>query len=126
MMPMLTRLRFLMVEDQEDLRELIAAALREYGVAVTTAADGVAAQALIDSDEEFDVVFTDVRMPNGVCGVTLAEAVGRTRPNARVILTSGFASAQLPPLPPGVAFLQKPYRLKQLFAILTAIATEVQ
>ncbi|UQY86207.1 response regulator [Stenotrophomonas rhizophila] len=119
---MLTRLRVLMVEDQEDLRELIGSALRDYGIAVTTAADGVAAQALIDSGEEFNVVFTDVRMPNGICGVTLAESIRETRPHARVILTSGFAPEQLPPLPPGVAFLQKPYRLKQLFAILSAVA----
>ncbi len=121
-MPMVARLRVLMVEDQDDLRELIGSALRDYGVAVTTAADGVAAQALIESDEEFDVVFTDVRMPNGVCGVALAESIRETRPHARVILTSGFAPAQLPQLPPGVAFLPKPYRLKQLFAILSAVA----
>ena len=39
-------------------------------------------------------------------------------PNARMILASGYARSQLPPLPDHVEFLPKPYRLRQLVTLL--------
>lgn len=108
----------LMVEDNESLRDLMRDALPDFGYRVVTADDGCQALALMESGEHFDFVFSDVSMPNGVSGIELASHSARLLPAARVILSSGYARAQLPPLPENVTFLPKPYRLPQLLDML--------
>ncbi len=108
----------LLVEDNESLRELMRDALPDFGYRVVTVVDGREALALLESEERFDFVFSDVSMPNGVSGIDLAEHSARLQPDARVILSSGYARAQLPPLPENVSFLPKPYRLPQLLGML--------
>lgn len=115
-------LRVLMVEDQQDLRELIGQALQDFGIEIHTADDGPTALRLIQEAGDFDVVFSDISMPNGMSGVELSEHVAAALPNARMILASGYARSQLPPLPEHVEFLPKPYRLRQLVALLQAPA----
>lgn len=90
-------LRLLMVEDQEELRELIGEALRDAGISVDTADDGQSALRMLRDSGPYDVVFSDIRMPNGMSGIELSEQVAQLLPQARVILASGFAKAQLPP-----------------------------
>ncbi|MET0889148.1 MAG: response regulator [Stenotrophomonas maltophilia] len=111
-------LRVLMVEDQQDLRELIGQALQDFGIEIHTADDGPAALRLMQDPGGFDVVFSDISMPNGMSGVELSEHVADVLPNARIILASGYARSQLPPLPDHVEFLPKPYRLRQLVTLL--------
>lgn len=112
-------IRVLMVEDQEDLRDMIGAALQDLGITVDTTADGHEAVAMMESERAYDVVFSDVSMPNGMSGIELSEHVARAQPAARMILSSGYARSQLPTLPAHVEFLPKPYRLRQLLALLT-------
>ena len=111
-------IRVLMVEDQEDLRDMIGLALQDMGINVDTTADGHEALAMMAGEHQYDVVFSDVSMPNGMSGIELSEHVARTQPGARMILSSGYARSQLPPLPGHVEFLPKPYRLRQLVELL--------
>jgi len=111
-------LRVLMVEDQQALRELIGQALQDFGIEIHTADDGPTALRLMQDPGGFDVVFSDISMPNGMSGVELSEHVADVLPNARMILASGYARSQLPPLPDHVEFLPKPYRLRQLVTLL--------
>lgn len=90
-------IRVLMVEDQTDLREMIGLALRDLGIDVATTADAHEAAALLKGEARFDVVFSDVSMPNGMSGIELSEHVAREQPQARMILSSGYARSQLPP-----------------------------
>ncbi|MCS4233343.1 response regulator [Stenotrophomonas sp. BIGb0135] len=115
-------LRVLMVEDQQDLRELIGQALQDFGIEIHTADDGPTAVQLLREPGGFDVVFSDISMPNGMSGVELSAHVAEALPQARMILASGYARSQLPPLPAHVEFLPKPYRLRQLVALLQAPA----
>ncbi|MFE0500785.1 response regulator [Lysobacter soli] len=113
----MSEVRVLLVEDEDDLRLLIGEALRMTGYRVSTAADGPQAVTAMER-EPFDVVVSDVSMPNGMSGIELSDHVARLQPHARVILASGFARAQLPALPGNVIFLPKPYRIPQLLALL--------
>ncbi len=115
-------IRVLMVEDQQDLRDMIGLALQDMGISVDTTADGHQAVAMMESKRDYDVVFSDVSMPNGMSGIELSEYVARTQPSTRMILSSGYARSQLPPLPGHVEFLPKPYRLRQLVELLTRTA----
>jgi DNA-binding NtrC family response regulator len=68
----------------------------------------------------FSHVVSDVSMPGGISGLELAAFVLEAQPEARVIVASGYQRSQLPPIPEKVRFLAKPYRLRQLLAMLEA------
>jgi len=74
----LDRLRILAVDDDPDARELLRTALTQAGAQVTTAASMREALDLLAS-HEFDVLLSDIAMPNGT-GYDLLRAV---RSNAR-------------------------------------------
>ncbi|HJU19414.1 MAG TPA: PAS domain S-box protein [Stellaceae bacterium] len=109
----------LVVEDQPEVRDVIEASLSELGYRVLTAADGVEAQLLLDSEESIDLLLTDIVMPNGVSGLELAERARRLRQDIKILLVSGYSrDAQI--RPGGFAFLEKPFRLAQLAEAVTA------
>lgn len=107
----------LFIEDEEELRGLIGDSLVDVGHDVAIAAEGREAIRLLASGV-YDVVISDVSMPGEISGVDLAELVEERYPRTRVILVSGHARAQLPPIPATTRFLPKPYRLSQLLALL--------
>jgi CheY-like chemotaxis protein len=114
--------RILLVEDDTDLRRVICEALELMGHQVTTAVDG--RDALVKLEQgEFDVICSDVAMPNGMSGIELAERVRQRYPGMQVLLTSGYPRSELGPLPEGTVFLTKPYRLTQLLDALAGLAT---
>lgn len=110
--------RVLMVEDQTELLTLISDALSGLGYQVFTAGNGVEALELMRGDIRFDSIVSDVSMPEGISGIELAQHAAHWQPQARFVLVSGYVKAQLPPLPEGVGFLPKPYRLGQLIEAL--------
>jgi CheY-like chemotaxis protein len=115
-----TALHILVVEDDASLGPLISSALTEMGCQVMLAVDGPAALEILQGNAPIDVVFSDVGIPRGMSGIDLVEHARRLRPQVRCILASGYAKAQLPPLPEDIIFLAKPYRIPQLMAAFTA------
>ncbi len=104
----------LFVEDEADLRSVVVQALTDQGFTVTSASNGVEAIAQLRGKTQYEVVVTDVCMPEGVSGLDVAAEVASTQPQARVLVVSGLGKAQLPAIPPGVRYLPKPYRFTQL------------
>jgi CheY-like chemotaxis protein len=115
-------LRVLLVEDQADLRELMADAFTGLGMEVATAADADDALSLLRQGMAVDVLFSDVYMPGQMSGAELAMRVCRQFPQVRVILASGHGRQQLPELPVKVEFVQKPYSLAQVTGLLRSYA----
>ncbi|MEQ1833993.1 MAG: ATP-binding protein [Candidatus Eisenbacteria bacterium] len=83
-----TSLRALVVDDEETVMSVLAEMLRGMGHHVTSALGGPAAIEVLRS-EEFDVVFTDLGMPD-VNGWDLASVVKSRRPDCAVVLVSGW------------------------------------
>ena len=83
--------RVLVVDDDDNLREILSAILSKGDRAVDTARDGIAALELI-SQNQYDVVLSDLRMP-GLDGPALYEALRtmQQRSAARVIFMTGNA-----------------------------------
>lgn len=110
--------RVLYVEDDALLRMVTTIALEDAGYAVVEAHDGHQARQLLDEEGGFDFVISDISMPGGMSGVEVARAAQAVRPGCRTILVSGYATAQLPPLPESVVYLGKPFRVQQLIDTL--------
>ncbi len=80
----------LVVDDNPEVLELAASMLTDLGYSVLTAGDGHSALEIIETNPHVDVLFTDVIMPGGMNGVSLALEARRRLPRLRVLLTSGF------------------------------------
>ncbi len=113
--------RVLVVEDDADSRELLAATLRRIGCEVVTAEDGQAALQAC-ARQAFDLVFSDIRMPR----MDGSEMLRRLRSNpatARVpvlaVTASSLAHERRDYLAQGFCdFIGKPYLLEQIHAAL--------
>jgi signal transduction histidine kinase len=82
--------RILVVEDHADGRELMTQVLQLAGHEVRAVATVAAADAALDGDAPpFDVVITDIGLPDGV-GTELATRVRRTHPGIRVGVITGW------------------------------------
>jgi len=68
--------RVLVVDDEEDFRDVLASLLERLGLQVTTAANGTAALELVQRSA-FDVILLDQRMP-GLSGLEVAERLRAT------------------------------------------------
>ena len=108
-----------LVEDDEQARELITRELVELGYVVRAfpgPAECLAYFAGTATPE--NLLVTDVVMPGGN-GRELYERLHERHPNLRVLFVSGFAEDVLPDgrtLPEGSCFLQKPFTMPQLAA----------
>lgn len=110
------RQRILLVEDNDDVRELAESVLRLSGYAVLPASSGEHALALLGQDEEVDLLFTDVIMPGGMNGLQLVEKVREKWPALPVLLTTGYMN-ELPNQGgnrPSLDILAKPYKHGEL------------
>lgn len=107
----------LVVDDDADIRRMIARVLGRRGVHVLTAADAPAALALVLGATHIDVLVTDVMMPT-VDGFELAAEVRRVRPETSVIFMSGGCRE----IPTSERFLSKPFSIAELcLAIVYAL-----
>ena len=80
----------LVVDDEPDVRALVAEVLRASGYDVLTAEDGVAALELMADRPPVDLLVTDVLMPR-LGGPELADEMTQRDPGTRVLFVSGDA-----------------------------------
>jgi PAS domain S-box-containing protein len=102
----------LVVEDHDDVRHMVIAALEACGYRVLEAANGRAAIEVAGQYEgTIDLVVTDVIMP-GMTGKELADGLALLRPETKVLFISGYSGeviAHKGVLDASVAYLQKPF-----------------
>ena len=115
------RARILVVEDNEDVRELAETVLASAGYAVVSAPSGEQALNVIDEGGEIDLVFTDVMMPGGMNGLQLADQVRARRPGTPILVTTGYMDELPATRGQRLDVLSKPYRQEDLLARVRAI-----
>lgn len=108
--------RLLLVEDNESVARMLSEMLRSIGVEVVLAASGEAGQRLLQEDNGFDLLLTDVRMPGQLNGPQLVDWVRAERPGIAVLLMSGFTDQTTEYV--DVPLIQKPFTLADLSALL--------
>ncbi len=94
------RARVLLAEDDDDMRDLIAGALRKDGYEVVVARDGAEllaslamATASPNASEQFDVVVSDIRMPQ-CTGISVLEGLRQEHWTIPMILMTAFGDRE--------------------------------
>ena len=85
-------MRVLLVEDDDDNRELMAEVLEGAGYQVLTAASGSAGLRTL-AEHSVDVVVTDVGMP-GMGGLEVARAAKEIAPGVPVVVVTGYTERE--------------------------------
>jgi DNA-binding response OmpR family regulator len=85
--------RVLLVDDDDAVRAMMNATLERKGFEVVPAANVTEALRLI-ATESFDVLVTDLHMPNPGDGFTVVTAMRHSQPNALTLLVSGYPDVQ--------------------------------
>jgi PAS domain S-box-containing protein len=117
--------RVLVVEDEQLLRELVAATLAREGYDVLQAADGEEG-IRVGLAETPDLLITDVVMPK-CSGVDVSRELLAHDPGLRVIFMSGYAEDRLSQqgeLDPTVTLLRKPFTPDRLLSLTRATLDE--
>jgi len=112
----------LVVDDQDDVREMAATLFNAIGYEVISAANGAAALDELKRNPNIEVLFSDVVMP-AMSGFTLAREARLLRPALKIILASGYAAEALDDggsVADEFAFIAKPYTLAQILKHLRA------
>jgi CheY-like chemotaxis protein len=84
------------VEDNEALGDVTGALLRSYGSVVQLARSGEQALGLVDSEPPFDAVLSDIVMPGGMDGISLAQTLRQRFPRLPIVLITGYSQTRVP------------------------------
>jgi DNA-binding response OmpR family regulator len=85
--------RILLAEDKDDVRVAFQEGLENHGFAVVSAASVTEALKLI-STESFDVLLSDLYLPDASDGFTVVNAMRHTQPNAVTLVLSNYPVLQ--------------------------------
>ncbi|MBS7541358.1 PAS domain S-box protein [Ancylobacter lacus] len=106
----------LVVEDDARVRRVAVARLQDAGYSVIEAENAQQALGLLALHPGIDLIFTDIVMPGGMTGDELAQEVRLTRPDMKILFTSGYAEPSVAgrELAATGAWLRKPYTAREL------------
>jgi CheY-like chemotaxis protein len=108
----------LVVDDEDNVRDMVCAVLEAAGIPWIAASDGNAAVRLVGQRPAIRLVLLDLSMP-GLSGEATLREVRRIRPGLPVLLSSGYAEAEATiglPADDLAGFIQKPYHPEALVA----------
>ena len=107
----------LLAEDDDAMRLYLERALERAGYCVVAVGRGTDALALVEGGEVFDLLLTDIVMPE-MDGIVLAQRVMRLQPDIRVMFITGFSGVSIRAgrAVPDARLLSKPFHLKDLVA----------
>ena len=115
--------RVLLVEDEALISEMVAEVLAERGFEVYVAANAKDALQHLTCGAPCDLLFTDINLPGGVDGTSLAKLARQLRPDLPVVYASGSVSKiEHFKAVPGAIFVPKPYDLMKVCTLLEKCA----
>ena len=120
--------KVLVMDDMDAIRMFTHRALSRAGCEVLESDDGARAVELyreaLESGSRVDVVVMDLTVPGGMGGLAAAEAIREIDPEARIIVTSGYAENDVMADHRRHGFaarLPKPYRLNDLLRVVAEV-----
>jgi PAS domain S-box-containing protein len=85
--------KIVLIDDEEDIRDVLTMALEDAGYQVFAAPDGPTGLARCEEVRP-QIVLTDIRMP-GMDGITVLETLKRTRPEIEVVVATAYGEMDL-------------------------------
>jgi signal transduction histidine kinase/ActR/RegA family two-component response regulator len=82
----------LVVEDQDDIRQLLADSLEEFGHEVTAARAADEAIEILGRDACIEVLVTDITLPGGMTGLDLVRKARELVPDLKILTIAGNAN----------------------------------
>ncbi|APW35905.1 hybrid sensor histidine kinase/response regulator [Rhodoferax koreense] len=108
----------LLIEDDAIIRTLLDEELTEAGYRVVVAESGPQGLAVLQSDQQLDLLISDVGLPGGLSGKQIAEAGRLVRPALKVLFITGYVehvgTTGDSLLGPGMALITKPFEFVDL------------
>ncbi len=117
--------RILIVDDDQESRDLLSEVLEANGYVVRAVEDGMAAREVLCEDGDCRIIIADLQMPNET-GLELLRKLRQQKSKHPVILMSSFISAterQAAEELGVYAFLDKPFRLTELLHTVAELAS---
>ncbi|HOA14015.1 MAG TPA: sigma-54 dependent transcriptional regulator [Myxococcota bacterium] len=108
--------RILVVEDDQSLREVLRMFLNKSGHDVTVCGEGDKALKLVASEDEFDLVLTDLRL-GAVTGLEILTFVKEHSPQTEVIMMTAFSTVEtaIDAMRRGAFdYIGKPFKLEEI------------
>lgn len=114
----------LLVEDDENVRSVLANMLSKMGFKVIQAENGPEAISILGTTPQLDLLFTDMVMPNGISGADVARVAVESHPDIKVIITSGYSrdtASGVEGIADGIDFISKPFEMDSLARVLQRV-----
>jgi two-component system CheB/CheR fusion protein len=107
----------LVIEDDLDVRDLLANQVKNLGYRVTVVSSAAAAQRALAEGPPVDLVLSDVILPGGTIGREFAKQARASHPELRIIFISGYpveTARRAGFLGSDIMLLNKPFGMKNL------------
>ena len=118
----MAKIKVLVVEDEYLIRMDLVDSLLDEGFEVLAADNADDAIAILESDDQIQVMFTDIDMPGSMNGLILSSAVRDRWPPIKIVVTSGQrVRPSATDLPEGSLFFAKPYDHSKVAASFRAM-----
>lgn len=124
------RLKVLVMDDEETIREVAQEILSRLGFETELASDGAEAveryKQARDADSPFDVVILDLTVPGGMGGEEAINRLHQIDPNVRAIVSSGYSNDPVVSEFRRYGFhgvVAKPYQVRDLTQTLRSVMT---
>ncbi|MEW6357643.1 MAG: response regulator [Planctomycetota bacterium] len=120
------RLRILVVDDEQDVREITCRIVKRLRHEAVAAENGQRAIELLQT-ERFDLAVVDTHMP-GVDGNEVRRFIKENLPELGVITASGMSLDHVKTdcIPPRHVYLKKPYQVAELIDAIAKLTQEKQ
>jgi DNA-binding response OmpR family regulator len=105
--------RVLVVDDDDGVRNLVGDMLAEAGITVSTAPTAWVALEMLERGE-FDLMVTDLALPEGLNGLELVKYARARRPTLKSLFISGCSGGPITEDPIRDDFVAKPFRCREL------------
>ena len=113
--------RLLLVEDNPEVAQVTETMLTSAGYTVVWANNPLIALKMLENEEPFGAVLSDIVMEGGLSGIDFAERVQERWPGLPVLLMTGYSEALATGAARDLRILPKPFREAELLAALRAV-----
>ena len=118
--------KILVVDDDQESRDLLCEVLEANGYAPLAVADGLAAREVLAGDVDYRIIIADLHMPHE-SGLELVHKLRQQNSKHEIILMSSFMSGSEKRAAKALgahALLDKPFQLTELLQVVAELAAQ--